>query len=291
MASALSAEVATFDTKLANDSRASVVAIRATLQNVRDALRDKQVENALRSYDAARLRYVVVLADDLRARVADNVLQPTGIEKTEWENLKRDTNARLDALGREPDADVAMGLLRDATREYVLRVAAALKRATAKLPAGNRTNIETALQPIEGLLDADDFTAAWKALDAAQAAFVSTVRALAGGQMGAEMSALAAAAGAPATGFDILSIFDLPPSWDSFGSAGSAARTKAAITLFDLLVSAIVLIAATLVGLQVLWIGNPTWGGGVSYLAAFLWGFAVDQFTHAGVSALAKKGS
>jgi hypothetical protein len=287
---ALTVEVAKLDEQLVNDPRQSAVAIRTALQLVRDALRDEQIEKAVDAFNAARLRYVVILAEDLRRRVAPSGMQPVGVELVAWQKLQADTNASLDAVNRERDAERAASMLRDAARAYVRTLAAALKSTAAKLHASDQAKIESALQPIETQLIADDLNGAWASLDAAQSALATVLQAQVGGQMGGpELAALAAAAGAPAAPFDILSIFDLPPSWESLGEVGSAARTSAAITAFDILISFIVLIAGTIVGLQVLWIGNPTWGGGISYISAFLWGFAVDQFTHAGVAALSKK--
>ena len=69
----------------------------------------------------------------------------------------------------------------------------------------------------------------------------------------------------------------------------AAAITERVLAWSDIAISIFVLIVAGAIGVQTLWVDNLTWGGGAAYLAAFLWGFAADQFTHAGVTALAKR--
>jgi hypothetical protein len=288
---ALTAEVDTFDAKLAADPRPSVITIRAVLQRVRNAIRDKQIEQAVSLYAEARLRHVAVLVEDLRRRVAASAEQPIGVKLADWEQLKRDTNTALDAVAHEGDPDRSMILLGEAARDYLLRLAGALRlAAAAKLLAAAAEKVEKALEPIEARLKEDDLNGAWTSLDNGQKVFAAELKSAGAASMGLE-SILSAAAGVPAAPFELTQLFGLPPSWASLGDPGTAERARTLLNLFDVVVSIIVLVAATAVGLQILWIGNPTWGGPASYAVAFFWGFAVDQFTHAGLSGLAKKAS
>ncbi len=80
--------------------------------------------------------------------------------------------------------------------------------------------------------------------------------------------------------------FGYGPPASELDQSGTEKTTARQIGRYDIIVSVIVVVAACLVGLQVLWIDNLVWGGPANYLAAFVWGFAIDQFSHAGVAAL-----
>ena len=106
------------------------------------------------------------------------------------------------------------------------------------------------------------------------------------------MNALAAATNGPAAGaaFDIVAVFT------GRSAAGEVSRPEAMKSIRtmrlagDVAASLLILLAAILIGLQTLWIGNLTWGGWQALIAAFLWGVAFDQLSHAGLSALIRKG-
>jgi hypothetical protein len=85
-----------------------------------------------------------------------------------------------------------------------------------------------------------------------------------------------------------VTVFGFPPSWARLASPNAGTRATRAIDLGDVAVSTVVLVVAGATGVQVLWVPDLTWGGWTAWLAAFLWGFATDQFSHAGVKALRK---
>jgi hypothetical protein len=159
---------------------------------------------------------------------------------------------------------------------------AALKRTSESLSGQDLTTKDNA--EMETAFKNGDLTTAWRKLEAAQIEVDASMKNKTGGSMGAS----AAAAAAAIAGFDPLAAFNLPQSWVELARQ-SAAHTARTITMWDVLISVIVLVAAGAIGIQTLWVDNATWGGGPMYLTAFLWGFAADQFTHAGVAALWKK--
>jgi hypothetical protein len=147
------------------------------------------------------------------------------------------------------------------------------------------------LDTVDTAIQGNRLTAAWQHMNAAAAAFQKASVPV-GRPMGeTERSAfdlLDVLAGHGAVGgsaFDIMGVFAVPSAAD-LAQLGAPARTARRLNRFDFLASAIALIVATAIGLQALWIDNPIWGGGALYLAAFIWGFAVDQFTHAGLMAI-----
>ncbi len=63
-------------------------------------------------------------------------------------------------------------------------------------------------------------------------------------------------------------------------------------TSIDLLVLAVALVVAVLLGLQLLWQNNPIWGSSNDYIVAFLWGLGLHQISGTafeGVTGLAEK--
>jgi hypothetical protein len=276
-----------FDARLAPDSRQSVTEIRILLQVVRLKMQAGQIEVAVGSFEAARLRYVAIFSDDLRGRIAASAAPPRGLLPEEWEKLKADTIGDLDDIAKLSDPDAAMDLLVGATARYLHTFGAALRRSVEKLDAAVRENVEALVKEVNTEIATGELTVAWQKLDAAQKIVRDAIVRTTGMSMGLE--ALSAAAAMPATGFDPVLAFDLPSSWSSLGRRSAAAVTARTITGIDFLISFLVLVVAGAIGVQTMWVDNPTWGGGVAYLATFLWGFAADQFTHAGVAALMKK--
>ena len=280
---ALSAEVSKLDAQLAADARQSVTELRHLLRLVRQKIDKKEYGAAIGSFDAVRLRYVGILGDDLSART-NQTARPAGFTEKEWNDLRQATTAAVAQLRSTSDADQAMDIAIAASVNYLRVFMGALKRAGAGLGADLIAKVAALNTEMEEAISKGDVTTAWRKLEAARGEVDAAMQTKTGSSMG-----LAAAATAmPVTGFDPLAVFNLPPSWAALAGR-TAAQTARTITMADLLISVIVLVAAGAIGIQTLWVGNTTWGGGAAYLAAFLWGFAADQFTHAGVNALAKK--
>jgi hypothetical protein len=282
------------DKELRADARPVAARLRNALLLAGEKLARGQLEAAVGSFDAARLQYAAMLADDLRVRV-ENATPPAGMKDGEWRALREAIVPAVEKLKSISDADEAMALIARVMKEYLHTVAAALRSAANEL--GDEAKAKPmldALDAVETSLDGDNLTAAWRHLEAARTAYQKAAVPV-GQPMGeavkSALDALAAAAGGAVGGgaFDIMTVIDVPPPAGALDLEGAEAATASRLTLFDILASGIVLVAAMLIGLQVLWIDNSTWGGWTSYLAAFGWGFALDQFTHAGITALRSK--
>jgi hypothetical protein len=280
----LRAEVTKLDTQLAADPRQSVTELRNLLQLVLQKIANEEYDAAIGSFDAARLRYVAILGDDLVARTTLPA-RPTGFTEQQWKDLQKATTWAVQQLRSTSDADQAMTVALDASTNYVRLFMAALKRTVAPLGDDAASKVAALNTEMENALTDGDLTTAWRKLEAAQTEVAAAIKAKTGSPM--DMSA-ADFATVPITGFDPLAAFNLPPSWAGLARQ-TAAHTARTITMWDILISVIVLVAAGAIGIQTLWVDNATWGGGAAYLAAFLWGFAAHQFTHAGVTALGKE--
>src|SRR5262249_54461113 len=282
----LKTEVTNLDNQLVSDPRVSAVEIRTMLQLILQKINDKQIDAAVGSFETARLRYVAMLTNDVRSRVAPNVPNPPGFSKADWTKLREAITQKVDEVARQSDVDRAMELLNALISQYLLQVAAGLQRESAHLDNSDRGQVESTLKEMNEALTSWQLTTAWRKLQEAQKKFDDAMTAQTGQKLGMEPAVAAATAG---SNFDPIGGFDLPASWAFLGSRVAASFTRTAITTSDILTSVLVLVVAGAIGVQTLWVDNQTWGGGVAYLAAFIWGFASDQFTHAGVMALLKR--
>lgn len=280
------------DKELRSDGRPAAARLRNTLQVAKQALDRGQVEAAAGSFQTARLQYAYLLADDLRARVEAKT-PPAGMQDADWSTLRGSIVSAVRGVQATADADEAMRLIELAVGDYLRTVGAALRSASDAFSDDAKAKpVHDALDEVEAALDGKKLTAAWQQLQKAQEAYQKAALPV-GQPMGAAdksaMEALANAAGSAvgAGAFDIMTIqIDVPPSANELDRPGATIATARSLTRYDILASLVVLIVATLVGLQTLWINDPTWGGWGSYLTAFASGFALDQFTHAGIQAL-----
>ncbi|HEX3577284.1 MAG TPA: hypothetical protein VHY33_01875, partial [Thermoanaerobaculia bacterium] len=264
--------------RLDADTRTEAKAIQSLLARVAAMLEAKEVEKAVGIFEGARLRYVALIAGDLRERIQS---QPAGIDVRDWNDIAAQTRAALDSIAKLSDPDAAQRELGLAIGNYARLMAAGLLK-TAASKNYDPAPITAALAPIDQAISAGNYAGVWSALTSAAKALQTA----SGNRMGASLETATAA---PATSFAIPEIIDLPSSWASLTRRGAATRRLASVAGFDIIVSFIVLIAATAIGIQTLWVDNPTWGGWPSYLGAFIWGFGLDQFTHAGVVGLRGK--
>ncbi len=287
----LTAQLDLLDTQLRADSRPAAARLRSALLLVRQKVVNGDLDAAVGAFDAARLQYAVLLADDLLQRVQSGV-PPVGIAPDDWASLSQQTKLAAADVQASTDADSAISKIALAMKKYLFSVAGALRKAAGDLGSPDKAKTVTdELDAVEAAIQGNQLTAAWQHMNAATAAFqnasVPVGRAM-GGPEKAASDLLGVAAGGGQVGgaaFDIMGAFALPSAAD-LARPGAPARTQLRLNWFDFLASAFALILATAIGLQALWIDNPVWGGGGVYLAAFVWGFAVDQLTHSGVVAL-----
>lgn len=268
-------------------------AIRTQLVDVENDLDAGRLTAAAEKLDRLQLRYIRVVADDLSVALDST---PAGVSTAEWTStassiadslrLARNASTATDALAAFQQALTLY--LRVATKGLAADVAERIKKGSAH--AAEYRKVGAVVKEAMTLLDEGKLTDAWEKLNVAQQQY-RDVRVTAGATLG-ETATIATAASigddaAAASEFDILSIFRGPGSITNRAARMTSQRVLQVAV--DLLLTAVILVAAVLLGLQTLWIGNLTWGGWHSWIAALLWGLAFDQFTHAGLIGLIKK--
>jgi hypothetical protein len=290
----LTTQLDLLDTQLRADARPAAARLRSALLLVKQKVTAGDLDAAVVAFDAARLQYAVLLADDLIKRVQSSV-PPVGIAPDDWAPIAEQTKRTAAEVQASTDADNAILEIALAMKNYLFSVAGALRKAAGNLGSPEKAKTVTdELDAVETAIQGNQFTAAWQHMNSATAAFqnasIPVGRAMGGPEKAASDLLGVATGGGPLGGgaFDIMGAlggFALASAAD-LARPGAAARTSRRLNWFDFLASAFALILATVIGLQALWIDNPVWGGGGLYLAAFVWGFAVDQLTHSGIVAL-----
>jgi hypothetical protein len=278
--------------KLAQYPQASVLEIVASLEAASEKLTHGDIEEAIRLVEAARLRYAIILADELIKRVSGSTTPPAGMNQNEWDALKLATTRAATIVSATKDPDDATTRLFAAAVPYVMGLSNAIEQSAAVsitddakrkpiIDAAEAAKTAVAQSIADGLNKLD---AAAKLYEKAIASPGQTMGVISASLASLAATALGAAPGGPS--FDMIGSFGYGPPASDLDQSGTEMVTARQIGLLDIIVSVIVVVAACLVGLQLLWIDNPVWGGPANYLAAFVWGFAIDQFSHAGVAAL-----
>lgn len=289
--SALSTAINGLQNDLAQSADAKLQEIEPLVQKASEALLRQDTATAIDLVRRARLRYATVVAGLLLERLKP-ATPPDGMEPAQWEELKRFTTAAAAMVQTTDDPDVAMSRLLSAAGPFVREVGGAIATsATASIQDGQKR--KDVLDAVSAATEAVKKSAAdgLQKLDAAARLYQSHIAAP-GQPMGLMSDALAslatAALGAPGAGaaFDVVPSFVFGPTAAQLDQPDMVTTVRRQITAFDFVVSAIVLVVACLIGVQVLWLDNLTWGGWGNYLIAFLWGFSLDQFSHAGLNAL-----
>jgi hypothetical protein len=286
----LAAELKSLNAKLAQYEDESTLEIAAMVQEATEKLDDEDLDEAIRLIDEARLRYTSVIAENLLDRV-DRTTPPDSMEQEAWDALKRATTRSATIVSATQDPDIASSRLLAAAGPYVVALSNAIitSAETSLTDAAKKKAVRDAAEAAKAAV-AESAADGLNKLDDAARTFQDALGP--GKDMGAASDAMASLAatalGAPPGGnaFDVVHSFGYGPPASDLDQPGMVRATRGQIGRTDLVVSAIVVVAACLIGLQVLWIDNLTWGGPASYLAAFVWGFALDQFSHAGVAAL-----
>lgn len=275
------------------DIQTQAAGIRAQLEAGR--LDADGLDAAARSLERLQRDYIRIVADDL-ARTLTN--KAVGVSDPEWASTVKTvsdeiTRARKAATAIEASAAFQTGL------ELYLRVATgglaaeATKRMRASLQHGPKFEpVKNMTDKVVPLINQGNHSKAWTLLNQAQAEYrkaLAAATANLGDSDQSALNALSSLGGASAAGeFDALSIFS--------GIGGTISHRSAVSSpvwlrhAADILATVVILAAAVLLGVKTLWVGNLTWGGWGGYVGAFLWGFTFDQFTHAGLGALTKKG-
>lgn len=289
LVTALRDQVQRFGTELSGDSRLQAQELSKELRNVQKQLDRNDVKAALASLDLVRSDYVRLLVTDLKARINVAANPSGGVAPEDWKKLAVSAGKALADLDKISDAEEKTQAFRKVLQSYLTTVLKGLGSLYNKVSENDRPAIEERLVNVRTVIEAGDLVAAWRTLDVIEKDVSSKIQP--GAMGGAETAAAAvlktaAAPFAAAGALDLIDIVDAAPPSEVLRRSGAAAAAERRIDIFDVLLTVIVTLVAVAIGLQTLWADNPTWGGWLSYLAAFVWGFTLDQFTHAGVLAL-----
>jgi hypothetical protein len=279
-----------FVDELRGDPRLEVQALLPLTQPVKDAIDDEHLDEAAAALDALQRRHIRILADALAARIGDDA--PVGVQAADWRSAVATIRTNLALARSAPAAADAVEAFRAALATFLRVVIAGLLAKIADLHGSRfKDDYEKAKPPLDealALIDKGDLLGAWRKLDTAQQLYNAAVPK---DTLGPADKALAAAASSPAgvADFEIPDLIDVGISADDVAKPGAMASFKTLRRAGEIVASLLILAAAILIGLQTLWIDQLTWGGWPSMIAAFLWGVAFDQFSHAGLIALIRK--
>ena len=273
--------------------------IAPILDQADQSLQANDLRGALDAYDRARRVWASLLIDDLDAVVSG--ARPFELEASEWEALKRSLTIEVAEARRllveDPDAAVARY-----NRGWALYVASVTKSVARAL---DRIRAAAAAEP--DLTDAGRaevaalLTAADTSNSAARAAAVAgrTQEAVAAletaiGKTREAQSAANPAKTESARAFSAPPLVALPVPTalrkaepdDLMVTEHDLQVTSSRIARIDLLVAAIAIVVAGLLGVRALWLPNLTWGGWDDHVIALLWGLGLHQFTFAGITGL-----
>ena len=280
------------------------------IRKVEELLKSENVDDARTAYETARLAFVRILSVELESSLPANT--PTGFDEAGWQALKAEVLNALTESGNATDPDKAKELYLNAYSQYLKGLTSKLQgilkarqesveQNSSTSPAdkakfqllltGASTSLTTALSKI----DAADVRGAAQDYEAARKALVDVDKELekAGGTMAATVESAAEVTAAVSPG-SVPGPLNLP----FLGAFINRTRTTTVreitrkLGLLDLLFTAIILLIAVFMGLKLLWLDNPTWGGWDAYLSAVLWGLGLHQVSGAafeGLQGLAAK--
>jgi hypothetical protein len=270
-----------------------------------------QLDEAQTAFDAARLTYARLLADDLASRIGPAAPAPVGLPPAKWDEVRAEVKRLLDLSLAAQTADGALAAYVDAYRAYLGPLVRELFQRAAdeqqsgalrkKVPDDKRPDFDKAVD--ETLIHAraaDAFLAQGKLPDAFGRYLEAARRWQNANSMvarGLEMFVPTGAAdGAPVPGPSIPGAvgesasgqFELPKAIPVEDADALRMRTKRIDSLLDWLALAV----SVALGVLFVWAKSPTWGGLGDWLLALLWGLGTHQvsgFTFDGVLGLREK--
>jgi hypothetical protein len=269
---------------------------------------DRDVQATSRALDTARAAYATILADELTATL--EAPAPAFVPAKEWSALQASVHELLTPLRAGPvvDTEAAVLAYEQALKHY-LQVAGAALFAHAKglaEAAGTPAATVTALEEVRAgaesavrLAREGHLASAKDALEKARARYEAATAPVleSGGMMGEGTAPRVSLPTAPAG----VSLEALPEALSQGLRLARApvleGRTPAEVmawigrrlVLSDLITLGITLTVASLVGLKLLWVDDPLWGGWGDWLVAFLWGFGLHMIAHPGLAPLIQR--
>ena len=289
-----------------SDVRMAMERIRQAVTEASGLANSNKVEEACTKILRARQEYVRIVTDELEASL--NAV-PLGYEAPAWQAKAVEIKAVLDTARNDPDPARALAAYEEARRQYLKSMLKGLSEEKGTLTASiNAAKTNNPADPnfdalSSKLVEADSFLvkATGEMATALDDAFENTrsadelirivrtkVDAL-GIRMDSITQSIAefflASAAPPLTSIGLpAAIASLPAS-----PAKLREDVLRSLTVMDFVTSAIVAIAAVLLGMKIFWLGNLTWGGPSDYATALLWGLGLHQFSFDGVNSLVQR--
>lgn len=261
-----------------------------------------EADKSAATYTNARRLYLGALIAHLRTRLPDAT--PTGVPDADWPDLRRDLTTRLNGL--LPLLNATPPQLTEVEAGYQQALQALMQRLISFLNAeisewqktvddSTRTSPEklaqarTALQSArqaakvaEEQLQADKPNEALRAYDQARRELQTLTNALKtpGGPMEGKARAESLTL-TPLAGVSQLVAAAPTPAVTAAPQLPSAADLRGQLSRGDLLATCLVGVVASLVGLQLLWVSNSTFGSLGDYIGTLTWGFGLHQLNDA----------
>lgn len=220
---------------------------------------------------------------------------PLGLAEDRWRDLANQLKPKISALGDEDDVRNADERYNEINGIYFAALIQALRSYNDTLPAEaaegtDGKTVQTALQTAEDARLRNDWRTVRIQYDAAVIATRKRVAAAGGGGLGeigpstrtGVLEALSSTAFAPVEQLRGIKTHE---------RIGSEKLTEK-IDQYDLLLTAAIMLITCVVGVGLLWLNDPIWGGWRSYITAMLWGLGLHQVAGSsldGLPALVKK--
>lgn len=261
----------------------------------------ERFDAARAAFDEARGEYARLLAEDLRARL-DSASVPSGFDAAQWQSLKSEVAARLDQVSIASDPEAALAAYHAAYTGYLQRLADALsgevKERLAKLKAeadkfteedqkGYTADLNAIFKQLDGVarrLAAGKLTEAADEYQQAKDALARIDATLKAGGISMSVAASEATADAlpagsiPGPGGELPTVAVLEREPHARPTVESLTKQ---LRLYDFTVTVVIFLVAVTLGLYLLWINDPTWGGWGDWLTAVLWGLGLHRVANA----------
>lgn len=268
----------------------------------RRALVGDSLNEAAGLYNGARGEYARARIAGLRHMLATK--RPRGITEAEWEAITKGVKDKLAAGEQASDPDQVIAAYYDAFTLYVRLLKEELEKQIAVLhEALSDDHLKAKAAEYGAMLDAasarldssvkeavrrrtaeavKQFEEAVKLVREVDA-FVSS----GGGLLEAEVGAMGMPATPPtsdipgrAAGVALFGVANLAPP------PGGAAGLKSKMERYDLIFQLVLGLIVVILGLNLLWVDNPMWGGWKDIITALLWGLGLHHVAGAGLEGL-----
>lgn len=273
-----------------------------------EATNDKLLE-ATATFQDARRSYGRIIAQQLTAELRGQ--PPPGFTQEEWDSLRRQLEVKLDEIKalRETDPALALSQFEAANQHYIEALIRAMRKAVAASATALASGVlsQDAQNAVQSKLDngikaldigevalgtgqTDDARKSYQQAADALREVSNEIQKAGGGQLGFSLSQVLPSLMTMPSLAGIKQTTSVPES--KLRAMSKRDKFTLLIDEYDLWLNVMILLIATVVGLNVLWASDPAWGGWKAYITALLWGLGLQQAggaTQDGLSAVTKK--